>query len=86
MNEKGLKSIKDYVENGTWRENEKILGILYYNPKKFVSYSLGRIERRQGGDRQINALYRHCANIVMHFQGMSDSEITDYWLKTNKYK
>lgn len=79
MTEAGLKNIKKHLENGQWRENEKILGVLYYNPKKFVSYCLERIERKQGGKKQLEALYRHAANITMHFKGLTDEEIKNYW-------
>lgn len=89
MNEQGIKAIKEHLENGNWREIEKIRGVLYNDPKLFVSYCIGRIERKEGGQRQLEALYHHAASITMHFQGMTEKEINDFWwgkLREKTYK
>lgn len=81
MTEKGLQTIKEELQKKDWKKNIKILGMFVPEPKKVCLYYYNLILSNKVGKMQIEAAYRHCCNLVMNKQGMSDEEINNYWWK-----
>lgn len=84
MTEEGLNKIKDFLDKGEIKKESKILGIKIADTKKVLVNYFNQIIEKKGGKRQLEAAYRHCANIVMHHEGLTDKEINDFWWSKSK--